>query len=196
MQQRLQWLDDNGYINNSNITYTRTTRFLTPLVGLSEFEIKKLCGNILINAYIKSIEEKLLYVILNKLDFPEESKQYVVVQNLNEHFIDYIDEEEEYILIYKIPEHFHNDYDKILLGEYSQTSTPYKEIIVRIYGTNRIVDNFRPSIYDCLFPTVEKRKLYANHLDVDITLIKEVSSKPNLDYEIYKPINKLMNYES
>jgi hypothetical protein len=38
--------------------------------------------------------------------------------------------------------------------------------------------------------------LYAEELDVDINLIDEVSSKPNLDYEIFKTIKELKeNYE-
>jgi hypothetical protein len=103
----------------------------------------------------------------------------------------YLNEEQEYILIYKLPNHFYDDYDKILKGMYSKTSGSYKDIICKIYGTGRIYNEHYPSVYDCLEPTKEKRKLYADFLGVDISEIKEVSSIPDPNYEIYKTIKQL-----
>ncbi len=141
--------------------------------------------------HLKSYEEKLIILILNKVDCPEGCKEYIELQNLNENFVDYIEEEQEYILIYKLPNHFYDDYDKILKGMYSKTSGSYKDIICKIYGTGRIYNEHYPSVYDCLEPTKEKRKLYADFLGVDISEIKEVSSIPDPNYEIYKTIKQL-----
>lgn len=191
MQKRLECLDNQGYIQNGLVKHTRTTRFLMPLIGISEASIGYICPKLLINAHVKNVEEKFIFVILNKLDYPEESRDYTIIQNLNENFVDYIEEDEEIILMYKIPNHFNSDYDKILEGKYSETSIEYKQIITRVYGTGRNKEDHLPSIYDCLFPTDAKRLEYANFLNVDVKLINEVSSKPNLDYEIYKTIKQL-----
>jgi hypothetical protein len=191
MQRRLEWLLNNGYIEDNIIKYTRTTRFLMPLIGVSELELKKLSPEILINAHIKSKEEKLIYIILNKKNNLELLNDFLQNQNFNENFVDYIEEEDEFIVIYKLQEHFYSDYDKILTGQYSKTSDSFKEIITRIYGYKSNEECHLPSIYDALYPTDKKRKMYAKFLDVDHTLLNEISSIPNLEYEIYKPIKQL-----
>jgi hypothetical protein len=191
MQERLVWLENNAYIQNNKVVHTRTTRFLMPLIGISEFSLGYINPKLFINAHLKSYEEKLIILILNKVDCPEGCKEYIELQNLNENFVDYIEEEQEYILIYKLPNHFYDDYDKILKGMYSKTSGSYKDIICKIYGTGRIYNEHYPSVYDCLEPTKEKRKLYADFLGVDISEIKEVSSIPDPNYEIYKTIKQL-----
>jgi len=196
MQERLEWLDNNGYLNeDGSVIFTRTTRFLMPLVGISEFSIEHINPKLLINAHCAETDDKLVYVILNRLDFPQESEDYLNIQNLNENFIDYIEEEQEYILIYKVPDHFNDDYNKILQGKYSMTSVPYKEVIIRVYGINRITNDYRPSIYDCLFPTEAKRQMYADRLGVDLKDIIEASSIPNLEYEKYQSMEQLKNKE-
>ena len=191
MQERLEWLENNGYVNNNIIKNTKTTTFLMPLIGVSELSIYYLNPRLLINAHIKSKEDKLIYVILNKLDFPEQAKDYVTIQNLNEHFVDYIDEEQEYILIYKIPEHFYDDYDKILNGQYSKTSIHYKEIMIRVYGIQTNREDYLSTVHDALYPTIIKREQYAEFLNVDVNLIDEVCSRPKLPYEIFKTIEQL-----
>lgn len=192
MQKRLEWLDNNGYIQNDVITYTKTTRFLMPLVGISEFNLEKIQYKLLINTYIKSLNEQLICIVLNKLDYPEESNNFINLQNLNEHFVDYIEEEEEYILVYQIPSHFKNDYDLILNGKYSKTSEPYKQILIRIYGYTKNEKSRLATVYDCLYPTIEKKKQIASDFEVDYKNIEEVSSKPDITYELFKPINELL----
>lgn len=191
MQRRLEWLLNNGYIEDNIIKYTRTTRFLMPLIGVSELELKKLSPEVLINAHIKSKEEKIIYVILNKEINLLLLQDFIANQNFNENFVDYIEEEDEFILIYRLQEHFYEDYNKIIQGQYSKTSDPFKQIITRIYGSKSNQECHLPSIYDALYPTDKKRKMYAKFLDVHHTLLNEVSSIPNLEYEIYKPINQL-----
>ena len=191
MQERLEWLENNGYTNNGVVNNTKTTTFLMPLIGISELSIKFLHPKMLINAHIKSKEDKLIYIILNKLDSPEESKDYVLLQNLNEHFVDYVEEEQEYILIYKLPEHFNEDYELILKGKYSQTSISYKEIMLRVYGIQNNLANHLSTVHDVLYPTDSKRQQYADFLNVEVMLIEEVCSRPKLQYEIFKTIEQL-----
>lgn len=191
MQERLMWLVDNGYTDNGVIKNTKTTRFLMPLIGITEYGLHHIDPKLLINAYIKSKEEILIYVVINKLDSPDESKEYVVLQNLNEHFVDYIEEEQEYILIYKIPEHFREDYNKILKGEYSKTSDSYKAILIRVHGIQNHTESHLTTVHDCLYPTDIKRKQLADRFLVNLDFIEEVCSKPRAHYEIFKTIKQL-----
>jgi len=192
MQKRLEWLNNFGYIEKGSIIRTRTTSFLMPLIGISEAKIIEYHPKIFINTYIKDVISKQIVIILNKLDFAEESITFVLLQNLNENFIEYIEDDEEYLLYYKIPNHFHEDFEKIIDGKYSKTSDSYKSVILNIYGIERNIKDHRPYMHDCLYPDNIKRKLYANYLNVDVNLIDEVSSKPCLkEYELFRTINDL-----
>ncbi len=191
MQERLAWLDNNGYLQEGEVKNTKTTTFLMPLIGVSELTIKKLHPKLFINAHVKSKDEKLIYIILNKYDTPEESKDYVLLEHLNEHYLDYIEDDEEYILIYQVPEHFHDDYNLILQGKYSKTSIQYKEVLLRVYGIQNNKANHLSTVHDVLYPTDEKRKQYADFLGVNMGLIDEVCSRPRLHYEVFKTIKEL-----
>jgi hypothetical protein len=197
MQKRLEWLNNFGYIENSSVRRTRTTLFLMPLIGISETKIMEHHPKMFINAHIKNIIDKEVVVVLNKLDFTEESITFILLQNLNENFIECIEDDEEYLLYYKIPQHFYEDFDKIIEGKYSKTSDGYKSVILNIYGVERNTKDHKPYMHDCLYPDDIKRKLYANYLNVDVNLIDEVSSRPRLkEYELFKTINQLNeNYE-
>ena len=198
MQKRLEWLNNFGYIENSSVRRTRTTLFLMPLIGISETKIMEHHPKMFINAHIKNTTDKEIVVVLNKLDFPEESITFILLQNLNENFIECIEDDEEYLLYYKIPQHFYEDFDKIVEGKYSKTSDGYKSVILNIYGVERNTKDHKPYMHDCLYPDDIKRKLYANYLNVDVSLIDEVSSRPRLkEYELFRIINQLKeDYES
>ncbi len=192
MQERLEWLESNGYItDDGSISHTKTTRFLMPLVGISEYSIEHIQHSLLINAHIKDKEDKLICVVINKLDFPEQSRDYVLIQDLNEHFVDCIEEDQEYILIYRIPEHFHEDYELILKGKYSQTSVAYKEVLLRVHGVQTNTENHLGTVSDVLYPTDIKRQQYADFLHVNVALIDEVCSRPRLPYELFQTIEQL-----
>lgn len=198
MQKRLEWLSNFGYVEDSSVRRTRTTLFLMPLVGVSEAKIMEHHPKMFINAHIKDVIDKELVLVLNKLDFPEESTTFILLQSLNENFIECIEDEEEYLLYYKVPIHFHEDFDKIIEGKYSKTSDSYKSVILNIYGVERNTKDHIPYMHDCLYPDDIKRKLYAKYLNVEISLIDEVSSKPRLtEYELFRTINQLNeDYES
>lgn len=192
MQKRLEWLNNFGYIEDSSVKRTRTTLFLMPLIGVSETKIMEHHPKMFINAYIKNMVDKEIVVVLNKLDFPEESTTFILLQNLNENFIECIEDDEEYLLYYRVPQHFHEDFEKIIEGKYSKTTDSYKSVILNIYGVERNTKDHIPYMHDCLYPDDTKRKLYANYLNVDVHLIDEVSSRPRLrEYELFKTINQL-----
>lgn len=192
MQKRLKWLNDFGYVKEGSVTRTRTTLFLMPLIGVSEVKIMEHHPKMFINAYIKNTDDREVVLVLNKLDFPEESTTFILLQNLNENFIECIEDDEEYLLYYKVPQHFYEDFDKIIEGKYSKTSGSYKTIITNIYGSERNTKDHIPYMQDCLYPTDEKRALYAKFLNVEVHLIDEVSSRPRLkEYELFRTINQL-----
>lgn len=199
MQERLAWLENNGYRNNGTTKVTRTTKFLMPLIGISEQQLDGHCLNMFINAHLKDEKEMIIYVILDKLNFPEESKHYLELQHLNENFLSFMEEEEEYILEYEIPSHFEEDVRKIIEGKYSKTSDPYKQIMIRVHGIEKDEKDHLCYVYEILHPTDKKRELKAKILSIgesiiDKSLIEEVASKPDLEYEIYKNINTLKEY--
>lgn len=192
MQKRLEWLNNFGYVENSSVRRTRTTLFLMPLIGVSETKIMEHHPKMFINAHIKDVVDKEIVVVLNKLDFPEDSTTFILLQNLNENFIECIEDDEEYLLYYKVPQHFYEDFDKIIEGKYSKTSDSYKSIILNIYGVERNTKDHIPYMHDCLYPDDLKRKLYAKYLNVEVNLIDEVSSRPRLqEYELFRTINQL-----
>lgn len=192
MQKRLEWLINNGYTDEQgSVRRTRTTTFLMPLIGITEQSVMDFHPKIFINAHIENVSDKKIILVLNKVDFEEESKDFIVTENLNEHFERCDETEEEYLLYYNIPEHFHDDYMKILQGQYSKTSPSYKGILITIYGNERNTVDHKPMVFDCLFPTDEKRQQYAEFLGVEVQLIDEVSSKPRKEYEIFKTIEQL-----
>lgn len=192
MQKRLEWLSNFGYIEDGSVIRTRTTLFLMPLIGVSETKIMDHHPKMFINAYIDDPIDKNIVVVLNKLDFPEESTTFILLQSLNENFIECIEDEEEYLLYYRTPQHFYEDFDKIINSKYSKTSDSFKSIILNIYGVKRNTKDHIPYMHDCLYPDDIKRKLYANYLNVDVSLIDEVSSKFKLqEYELFRTINQL-----
>ncbi len=192
MQKRLEWLNNFGYVEDSSVKRTRTTLFLMPLIGVSEAKIMEHHPKMFINAHIKDVIDKEIVVVLNKLDFPEESTTFILLQSLNENFIECIEDDEEYLLYYRVPQHFHEDFEKIIEGKYSKTTDSYKSVILNIYGVERNTKDHIPYMHDCLYPDDIKRKLYANYLNVDVHLIDEVSSRPRLkEYELFRTINQL-----
>jgi hypothetical protein len=70
-------------------------------------------------------------------------------------------------------------------------SEGYKRKLVSIYGNKSFTDDYRPSVFDVLYPTPFKRNQLAKHLNVEEALIQEVYEKVNLDYEEYKTIEQL-----
>ena len=192
MQKRLEWLNNFGYVEDSSVRRTRTTLFLMPLIGVSETKIMEHHPKMFINAHIKDVIDKEIVLVLNKLDFPEESTTFILLQSLNENFIECIEDEEEYLLYYRVPHHFHEDFEKIIEGKYSKTTDSYKSVILNIYGVERNTKDHIPYMHDCLYPDDTKRKLYAKYLNVEVSLIDEVSSRPRLkEYELFRTINQL-----
>ena len=197
---RIQWLKNNGYCNqDGEIIHTRSTKFLLPLVGITEMDIEKIDKKLLINVHYDFNEEKIIIVVvLNKQIKSEKIDNFIHNQNLNENFdysISFI-EDNDYLLIYNLPSQFKDDFYLFIEGKYSKMSEEYKSIILRAYNLRvyNSVDlkDYRPTISEALYPTDIKRKLMADYYLIDdYRIIDEVSAKPNKQYEAYHTIKEL-----
>lgn len=197
---RIQWLKDNGYCSlDGEINHTRSTKFLLPLVGITEMDIEKIGKNLLINVHYLITDKKIQIIVVLALDqFNEKIDDFVRHQRFNENFerdfVNTITNDNDYLLIYNLPMQFKDDFNLFIEGKYSKMSEAYKSIILRVYTDSVDLKDYRPTISEALYPTDMKRKLMAEHylLD-DYRIIDEVSAKPNKQYEAYHTIEELKN---
>lgn len=194
---RIQWLEDRGYIKNGKITHTRSTKFLLPLVGITEMDIEKIDKNLLINVHYLIKEKEIKIIVVLKLDeFNERLEYFVKLQNLNENFSkDFVNTmiDNDYLIIYNLPEQFREDFNLFIEGKYSKMSKEYKDIIIRVYGDQVDLKDYKPYISEVLYPTDIKRQLIAEYYNVDIKYVDEVSAKPNKEHEAFHTIEELKN---
>lgn len=192
---RIQWLKNNGYCNlDDSINHTKSTKFLLPLIGITEMNIEKINKNLLINVHYLIKDENIqIIIVLNKDFFNENVYEFIKIQNLNENFNDFKEENNDYLLIYNLPKHFKNDFILFTRSKYSKMSEEYKQIIIKIYSNYQDLNDYKPTIYECLYPTDEKRKVLASYLNVDYKIIGEISSKLDTRYESFHTIEELKN---
>lgn len=194
--ERIQWLKDKGYwdLENNCIIHTRSTKFLLPLVGITEMDIEKIDKNLLINVhYLIEEKEVKIIVVLNKNSVNEVVRIFTMLQYLNENFAYHIKDEEQ-LLIYNLPKQFKDDFYLFIEGKYSKMSEEYKSIILRVYNDSVDLKDYRPTISEALYPTDMKRKLMADYYLIDdYKIIDEVSAKPNKRYELFHTIEELIN---
>ena len=166
---------------------TKCHTFILPMFGLKAI----LLPNNYINTYI--YDSNSVVLVFSK---PEELElnnfdRFLTTINENEDYSKYEDTGEEIVLYFIIPDDFKSDYNKIIKGEYSKTSTKYKDLIIKVYGRTSIKDTYKVTAYNTIFPQDFKRKQIANRLGVEPKLITEVLDSPDLNHEIYKPLHEL-----
>jgi hypothetical protein len=166
---------------------TKCHTFILPMFGLKS----TLLPNNYINTYI--YDSNSVVLVCSK---PEEKEisgfdRFLATINENGDYSKYEDTSEEILLYFTIPDNFKSDFNKIIKGEYSKTSTNYKSLIVKAYGRTSIKDTYKVTAYNTLYPQEFKRKQIADRLGVETKLISEVLDSPDLNYEIYKPLHEL-----
>jgi hypothetical protein len=172
-----------GKLNNNQISYTYSTRLLLPMLGLKSSDFKKL-----INVHINDNEDSYLIVIVENTD---ESTVDIVRCTINDYYIEHYTNEDEICIKFKIPNAYLSDFEKFKIGNYSGFSDDYKKRLTIMYGQQVIPKGIDVSMYDVIHPRLEKRKAISERTGESLSLIKEVMSSPDLDYEIYKSINQL-----
>ena len=200
MSLRLAYLKQQGYVkDDGDLRHTKVTNFCLPMIGLHRRDFK---GKLL-NVYIQHTDEQYLYIVVLNTDDEDVVK---VLKKINDHedFVESFndDDNKELVFVVKVPKKHEDDYYNILNGLYSEISQGYKNIL-KVFYTNNVYDlNDAPLIvngqvattmWEILNPSVRKREIVAKHFEVDIKDVKELMSKPDLKYEVYKNIKDLNN---
>lgn len=168
---------------------TKCHTFILPMFGLKQL----LLPSNYINTYIYDSNSVVLVCNEPNEIQSEGFNRFLTTINENENYINCEIVNNEIVLHFTIPDNFKSDYNKIIKGEYSKTSAEYKKLIVDFYGRTSIKDTYKVTAYNTLYPQEFKRKQIADRLGVNSKLITEVLDSPDLNYEIYKPLDELIN---
>lgn len=195
MSLRREWLKNNKKTVGNDIIYTKSTHFIMPMIGYTADNFINVTGdyNHLINCHL-DLENNRIAVIIDNTDDENIIRLLQYNKKSNEYYQGFKadDNENEIALFYDIPEHYKKDFDIFLTSKYSKMTESYKQQLVSLYGRIVNTDDYKPTKYDILYPRIEKRKQWADHLGVDLELIDEVSPSLNMDYEQYKTIEQLL----
>ena len=104
---------------------------------------------------------------------------------------EYIDDGSEMVMYFEIPKEYLEDFKKFKDGNYSGFSNKFKDRLILNYGKASAKAFNEYSMFDGLYPTEKKRGERAEYCGVNISMIKEVWSKPDLLYEEFHNIQKL-----
>lgn len=151
-----------------------------------------------INAYI-SLDKEAFLIFDKTVDYDVVFYHYLEhVKIKNPNLVECLDLEEEVVLKFAIPEQYSNCYYLFLEGKYSQFDEEYKQLLCRYFGKESIREGHKVTEYNTIYPQAYKRRQIAEYLydkkDVEagLKLIQEVLERPNLDRELYKPIEQLI----
>ena len=204
MSIRITYLKENNYIrSDGSIKFTKVTMFCLPMIGLKYKEFE----DHLLNVYSNHEESPHLYVVIKNPQNENKTLTIIINKLRSNHSLveEYLDDDGyELVFKLKLDNKYEDDYYKILSGDYSKISEEYKKVLVDIYSSN-VHDLSKPptisdgqvltTMYEVLYPTIEKKKVIAKHFGVEVSSIKELISKPDIRYELYKKTNELNNEE-
>jgi hypothetical protein len=174
--------------DNGTIKHTLATTLLLPTIGYC----KKEFNNNLINVYVdEDLNNPTLVLIIDYVQNIEYSLDRLKINPIyNGHTYN----DSEVIIKFKIPLEYHDVFDNFIKGKYSEFNNEYKRILANIEGKDVIKTGTLVSVYDIIYPRRDKIKQIAEELNVDISIIpKDVLDPPDLEYEIYKPLEQLIN---
>lgn len=204
MSVRRVYLENKGYIRkDGSIKYTKVTRFCLPMFGLHYDDF----GNHLLNVYSLHEESPHIYIVVQN-PYKEDYRLNDVLEKLRAHpnFVEEFKDDEDNEIVYKLilnPKH-EDDYYKIISGDYSKISDDYKNVLTKVYSDHRynvtkppvIVDGqVLTTMHEVLYPSPEKRAIIAKHFGVEVSSVRELISKPDIRYELYKKTSELFNEE-
>ena len=202
--KRRNWLLNKGYYKElyDETRFTKSTYFIMPMIGYvwNDFISYAQDRIYLINCYI-SEDRSNIVLVFDYLHNDESQLAFLSKNEINSYFINAtIDvNNEELILTYKVPPQYKEDLDIFMTSKYSKMSMKYKQVLLSIYGRETEKESYKPKPFDVLFPTSYKKKQLADYIGVDIEVINqvgEVSSRLDMEYEIYKEADKLQLNET
>lgn len=178
-----------GY-RNSNLSKT----FVLPMVGINhkdrDFPLN------FINSYVTN-DYHIIMVFDKTENYDETFYRFLSRMKSSRHLAGYEDLEDEAVIILSIPDFCKPDYDCFIEGKYSRFSESYKSVISMFFGKKTIKDGHTVTEYNTIYPEDFKRKQIAEYLstegsEIDYRDIKEVLHKPDLDKEMYTPLDVLL----
>lgn len=204
MSIRKTYLKNKGYIKqNGKIKHTKVTMFCLPVFGMHYMEF----GDHLLNVYTLQEDNPYLYVVVLN-PYKEDKGLNIVLDKLRLHpnFVEESRDDEDYEIVIKLKldSHWEDDYYKIMSGDYSKLSDDYKKILIKFFSDKKedltkapnIVDGqVQTTMHEVLYPTLEKKKVIAKYFGVEVSSVKELISKPDIRYELYKKTSELLNEE-
>ena len=151
-----------------------------------------------INAYIT--EDHEVFMAFDK------TEDYDVVfyhflentKNKNTALREVLDGDDEIVLRFNVPEEYFPEFNLFIQGKYSKFADSYKKLLVRYFGREAITHNYEANVFDAIYPQDFKRKQIAERLydkrDVreGLKLIDEVLDIPNMEKELFKPLQQLI----
>jgi len=172
----------------------KSEKFFLPLLGYNKCEYT----DYLIDLSI--IFNQYKFVII--FDNVDDEALSTMIYKLQNHYMfteaQYDDNNREVCLFFNIPTEYKNDFDLFVKGKYSKLSDNYKKLLTKVYGKGTMdgvsektgLPNI--SMYDVIYPTDKNKKQLGDILNVKYSLIKEILSPPNIEFEEYKTIDELI----
>lgn len=166
--------------------------FILPMCGINY----KILPINFINSYI-TLDYQVVLVFDKSEGYNTEFQMFLnhVQENIRS-YVSFEDNIDEVDIIFQVPEIFRKEFDLFIDGRYSKFSEYYKRIICNFFGRKTIKDDSKVTEYNIIYPEDFKRKQIADSLsiersEVDWKSIIEVIDKPDLNREIYIPIDIL-----
>lgn len=127
------------------------------------------------------------------------------LKDKNKNILDILDQEDEIVIVFNVPDKYLKNFNLFINGKYSKFDEDYKQVVCNYFGKRSINDSHIVSEYNTLYPQDFKRKYIAERIyekkDIERGLkilneVYEVLDPPNLDKEIYKPIEQLTEQDT
>lgn len=184
---------------------TKTGWYLLPVLGHIPFlkpkglYLREQLGEHLIDIYVIDDKDSPKLVLI--FDLMDEDDDFIFEKLQMDHtFIEANEDKDsgEMWFIHNIPNEFKKDYQKFKEGKYSEFSGKLTDRLMNAHGKIK-AEGFTKlglpavSIFESLFPdqNQDKKKILAEHLDVNVNLIEELLSIPDMKFESFKSIKEL-----
>lgn len=182
MSKRREWIGSLNYKKQAK-------NFVLPMLDIKIAEY----GPYLIDCCVEMGGFPQIVIILDNSE-SEQLKMLVYKLQLFYSYLDsdFDDDQKEIVMKFDVPVEYKKDFEHFLSGSYSKFSDLYKNKLIKLYGRETCAEFAKFSMFDVIHPTEKKRKERAESLNHNEWQdIKEVLSKPDLEFEEYKKIEEL-----
>lgn len=166
----------------------------TYLVPLLDTEVNVEYPKLLINSYISDYTISLLYEYSShttltdkgRTGFPVYEEKLINSPNFLDKYDINLDELPCVVYTFLFPNTYYHEYDCFCEGRYSEFSEESKKIILRFLQRNYPTSgSILMNVKQVLYKDESLRKLMSDNLGVELSKSSELSSKPDLNKEVY-----------